>query len=87
MSTESDQDALRWGGLALGIALGLIDEGTTDEDVKRNPAAHNALKATYELLKRLNVGKVGNKFVDTAAGVRAKVLAAAAESTRRSESK
>jgi hypothetical protein len=93
MSEQSDShDALRWGGLQLGIELGLIEPGTTEDDVKRDREKHNQLKNTYELLKRLGVGKVNGKFVDTSGGIREKVMSAAADNaaaakTRRSVSR
>jgi hypothetical protein len=81
MSTQSDSylDKPHWGGLALGILLNIIDEGTTEEEVRNDKQKHNQLKRTYEILAAIGVGKVNGKFVDTPRGLQEKREKAAAE--------
>jgi hypothetical protein len=79
MSTQSDSGRPVWGGLRLGIELGIIPSGTTQKDVKHDDQRHNQLKKTYLVLAELGVGKVRGQFVDTPDGLRAKVAKAAAD--------
>jgi hypothetical protein len=81
MSTQSDSylDKPHWGGLALGILLNVIDEGTTEKDVRNDKQKHNQLKRVYEILAALRVGKVNGTFVDTPRGLQEKREKAAAE--------